>query len=272
MQPTFTKNPRDLVEARLLCHKACQWPSVAARANLPAAADDSHSNLGWNSVLSAFLSHPLSSSPVTQIGFCFNTGALIWLVDERIEQTLALASCTIIEVREWVDQQLASANLLPLSHAQMPYDLSGEEDYTKFSELQEHCAELGNWYDYAQRLLYELVDHQNCAVNPVTVRCWPHHFDLGLLLMLDHGDPETARSIGMGFSPGDDNYDEPYFYCSPYPAPDLKDLEVPSEPLTWHTDGFVSLVVRGGKLASYDSPNIVLPEALALALAVGTRD
>ena len=45
-------------------------------------------------------------------------------------------------------------------------------------------------------------------------RIWPHHFDLGALLPIGDG-----RAIGLGLSPGDGAYDEPYFYTSPYPVP-----------------------------------------------------
>src|SRR5690349_4758981 len=43
-----TKDPMTLVRARVLAHNAAQWPSKAARANLAAVADDSHSSLEWD--------------------------------------------------------------------------------------------------------------------------------------------------------------------------------------------------------------------------------
>jgi len=270
MKKTLTLSPVDLVAARLLCHKACQWPSMAARANVPVAADDSHSNLGWDSLSKTLLSHALTSEADVRIGFCFKTRALVWVVERQLEQSLDLAKCSVAEVRAWVDNQLRAADLQPLQHAVMPYTLPGDENYAGFSDLVGHCSELGEWFDIVQTGLATLVNQQDVAVNNATVRCWPHHFDLGALLMLESGDPESARSISLGFSPGDNNYEEPYFYFSPWPAPVAANLPLPEVPLTWHTDGFVSLVVRVSELAEAGSTDSLLEKALGLALTAGT--
>ena len=55
MEELFEVDPATLVAARQACHLACQWPSKAARANLSAKPDDSHSNLGWNGALGALV-------------------------------------------------------------------------------------------------------------------------------------------------------------------------------------------------------------------------
>jgi hypothetical protein len=49
------------------------------------------------------------------------------------------------------------------------------------------------------------------------VRCWPHHFDLGSLIVVEtSADGELTKSIGIGLSPGDEAHAEPYFYVSPF--------------------------------------------------------
>ena len=40
--------PAALAEARNLAHHAAQWPAKAARANLSAVPDDSHSAFTWD--------------------------------------------------------------------------------------------------------------------------------------------------------------------------------------------------------------------------------
>ena len=40
--------PTARVRARHLAHHAALWPAKAARANLPAAADDGHASLVWD--------------------------------------------------------------------------------------------------------------------------------------------------------------------------------------------------------------------------------
>src|SRR5439155_22329337 len=51
--------PAALVEARNLAHHAAQWPARAARANLSAVPDDSHSAFTWDTLHAALLSQVL---------------------------------------------------------------------------------------------------------------------------------------------------------------------------------------------------------------------
>jgi hypothetical protein len=77
------------------------------------------------------------------------------------------------------------------------------------------------------------------------VRCWPHHFDVATLVELEAGHAESARSIGVGFSPGDESYAQPYWYVSPWPRPDPATLPQAPMPGHWHTQGFTALVATG---------------------------
>src|SRR3989442_10258682 len=51
--------PTALVEARNLAHLAAQWPAKAARANLRAVPDDSHSAFTWDASHAALVSRVL---------------------------------------------------------------------------------------------------------------------------------------------------------------------------------------------------------------------
>ncbi len=80
------------------------------------------------------------------------------------------------------------------------------------------------------------------------VRCWPHHFDIARLHVLDPSlDPEEARSVGYGMTPGDDQYPDPYWYVTPWPYPDpaaLADLPAGA----WHTEGWVGGVLHAAEV------------------------
>ena len=82
------------------------------------------------------------------------------------------------------------------------------------------------------------------------VRGWPHHFDLAALHVLDpEREPELARSVGAGFSPGDGSYEQPYFYVTPWSAPERSSLPQLSGGAHWHTAGFTSAVLPGHVVA-----------------------
>jgi hypothetical protein len=63
---------------------------------------------------------------------------------------------------------------------------------------------------------------------------------------------EEARSIGIGLSPGDGEYDEPYFYISPWPTPDIQKRILPDVPAgKWHTEGWVGALLLASDFISY---------------------
>ncbi len=261
-ETVFALPPTELVRVRQLSHAAVQWPSRAARANLKPRADDSHSNLGWSEGEHALVSHPLDVDQRRQLGFSFRSHSLLWMADNMVVDSLDLAGAGQYEIRDWCDQLLSGVDLQTTDQAAMPYELDAA-DFTGFADANAaaELATLGAWYARANSVLTTLVERfHDIAVSPPDVRCWPHHYDLAALFVLDGGDPETARSIGVGLSPGDESYAEPYFYCTPWPTP-VQLPEAP-DPLYWHTVGFTSLVW----VASRIDESTDLEKVLAMAI------
>jgi hypothetical protein len=77
------------------------------------------------------------------------------------------------------------------------------------------------------------------------VRCWPHHFDIATLVSIPGGAPGEVRTIGVGLSPGDGSYAEPYFYVTPWPAPDGPTLPELPAGAAWHRAGWFGAVLTG---------------------------
>jgi hypothetical protein len=131
--------------------------------------------------------------------------------------------------------------------------------------------EYARWYANAHRVLSRV---ESEAVNASPVRCWPHHFDIATLITLDaEREPEQARSINVGLSPGDGSYDEPYFYVNPWPAPDALVLPALAAAGRWHTDGWLGAVLPASDLVAVgsdagrqaDSVRVFLNSAVAAA-------
>ncbi len=259
----FSIPPENLVTVRELSHSAVQWASRAARANLPARDDDSHSNLGWDDPHFALLSHPLDSAQRFQLGFGFRDAALLWLEAGKRVDSLSLQGREDARAKSWCDEHLAAAGLQGTDQAEMPYELPSV-DYADLAGAGIELEVLGAWFAAAQSALENLLlTFGSHAVAPAQVRCWPHHYDLATLLMLEEGDPEIARSIGVGLSPGDASYAQPYFYCTPWPAP--AHLPDAPEPTHWHTEGFTSLVCEASRLNESVDVTGVLTQAAKVA-------
>lgn len=239
-------DPKKLSLARKQAHQACQWASKAARANIAARPDDSHSNFGWMANNLMLVSEPLDDDRVYQAGFSFLTGEIVWLEHGQIHSSLSIENQTDSGLGLWLDKQLTKANLVPTQKAQMPYSL-GESIQHKPCNAE--LVVLGRWFDSGFKVLTVVRDEFAARAHTASIpRCWPHHFDVGTLLLLEGADPETARSVGIGLSPGDSSYEEPYYYCNPWPVPSKDKLGPPPYGLRWHTDRFTSLIATASEL------------------------
>jgi hypothetical protein len=107
--------------------------------------------------------------------------------------------------------------------------------------------ELALWYGNGNFLL-ESQRQKTEGAGPV--RCWPHHFDIATLVRL----PGTGslQTIGIGLSPGDQSYPEPYFYVSPQPTP--KATVRPLSIGRWHTEGWWGAALLGSEIVKHAAP------------------
>lgn len=255
-----TVAPRQLAAARTVAHKAVQLPSLAARANLAAAADDSHANLAWNRAAGWFESQPISNqSGVWHITAALAPLALGVALDGVQTVSLALAGTTFADAAAWLDRQLVDAGLAATGDVTLPYALPPEvADLDRFdvADAAPALAALAAWYDLAEATLTGFVaGRTGLTPGPSPVRCWPHHFDIATYVALTAGDAESAPGIGVGMSPGDDAYDQPYFYINPWPPRDAATLPPLPLPANWHTQGFVGAIVTAEAVLSLADPD-----------------
>ena len=81
---------------------------------------------------------------------------------------------------------------------------------------------------------------------------------MAVLLQLEDGNPEQARSVGAGMSPGDGTYGEPYFYVSPWPYPEQNVLPALKGKGFWHTEGFTAAVLTAKTILEHaDRPQTI---------------
>lgn len=239
--------PGELAEARLQLHWAAQLLSAPGSSLLAAAEDFSHTNLGWDSELGLLSGRSVGPDSLGA-GLVFESLDLVLIDGQRERSSMRLAGRTPQEALAWLNKQLAAKDgSLSLPTHDMPSHALARGGL--FSEANsESRAELAAWFSNSFDLLGELVADQE---NASPVRCWPHHFDVASLITLDPGAAvEEARSIGVGFSPGDGSYDQPYFYVTPWPYPKTDALPDLDSPARWHTEGWTGAVVTVEQLIS----------------------
>ena len=233
--------PRDLVAARAAAHQAAQLIGDAARANLDHRPDYSHTSLDWEPLARRLRSLPLAD--VGRIALSFAPLSLHWRDGESGEETLALAGLSLAETRRWLDARLADARLAAATPVEAPALDAFAADLDQTAETA-----LEAWFELAAGV-FSAFASANAAIapGPSPVRCWPHHFDIATYVALEDGDPETARGVGVGLSPGDESFDQPYFYVTPWPAPSGASPDAPP-PGVWLSEGFVGFVATAEAL------------------------
>lgn len=231
-------------EARLQAHYASQWLARYGRSYLPPQGDDSHTSMMWNPSARLFLSQ---SSSKGCLALDIPTLTLFWLDPKGTSATgFSLDGTTDVKVEEILRAMLGEVGLNPKRlDLALPYDLPNhsitEGGTYDVASNAEALGQLAAHFHTAATLLEEVKQRERAAA---PVRAWPHHFDIATLITLDdESDSEKAKSIGIGFSPSDDSYDEPYFYISPWPYPDKSALPADPELFQWHTKGFTAAVI-----------------------------
>jgi|KBSMisStaDraftv2_1062788.scaffolds.fasta_scaffold13675_4 hypothetical protein len=248
-KPLRTIERHQLTQARLAAHYAVQWLARAARAYIEPKADDSHTNLGWDRMLGGVVTHPLPDGS----RLALRISDLTLLLSGPHASELSLKNRSDVDIRAWLGPRLSTKGLDPFAlDKQLPYDMpaspiAGGGRYLP-DDLESALGELSGRYDNASRALDDMRQQLVArGLRAPPVRCWPHHFDLDMLIYFSTRNSVNTRTMGVGFSPGDEYYDEPYFYVSIYPAPLVTTL--PALPVGhWHSHHFTAAIATAGSI------------------------
>lgn len=238
-----------LSDTRLQAHWAAQTVAAAGKALVPAQDDWSHVAMTWLDPLD------LLAGGFTEAGHrvALRVRDLCLAVldaEDTPVGSVELDGMTLSEAVAWLTETLTFAGEPPPALDPRRDDMPSHSvaDGAAF-RLDEGALflELGRWFGNAARLL-EVIAANTLGASPV--RCWPHHFDIATLIVLDDDEPdlEKARSINVGLSPGDGSYDEPYFYVTPWPEPSQAQAEDLAGGGSWHTEGWVGAVLPAHRL------------------------
>ena len=261
-----------LREARLQAHYAVQWLARVARGYIPPQPDDGHTSLMWDDAIGGFKTQPLKDGAWLSLQVSNLTLALKGSDGPGSADSLFLSGRTDPEVRQWLGGYFSKSNVdVTLLDAPSPYEIPAHAiakgvPYNAIASI-DALAELASWFANANALLASIQQRlikRQLATSPVC--CWPHHFDLATLTTLPKHAADATGYVGAGLSPGDEYYDEPYFYVSVYPKPDPAML--PSLPMFghWHTREFMAAIVPAHKIIGSKNQKVETDEFLRCAV------
>jgi hypothetical protein len=242
-----------LREARLQAHYAAQWLGRVGSAFIPAKPDYSHTSMNWDDAFLGFTTNALKDE--TRLGLRIVDLLFVFLDKEgKRTSSFSLAGRSDKDVRQWLDEQLDARGMQArLLDKTSPYEIPAHAIAKGapygVREVGGFLHDLAIWFADAQSALDGIrkrMTERSLSASPV--RCWPHHFDLATLISLDKGGGEHGRSVNAGLSPGDEYYDEPYYYVTPYPLPEPAALP-PLPPLGhWHTRDFTAAIAPASQI------------------------
>jgi hypothetical protein len=266
-----------LRDARLQAHHAVQWLARAARAYVPAKPDDSHTSLFWDEGFNGFATYKMQGA---RLGLKLFPLSFVILEGKEALPTrfLGIDGHKEADLRVWLGEELGAFDLdaraldKPPPYRVPPHKVEENSPYLS-AGMDEIFRELAAWFSNADRSIGRVAEAMRSNRFEVSLtRCWPHHFDIAALIAVDPpGETlESARTIGIGLSPGDRHYDEPYFYVSPWPYPAPAKLP-PVPPLgRWHIKDFTAAILPAHRIlaaqARQSETETFLAEAVVAAL------
>ncbi len=235
----------ELRAARAELHWLSQAAALYALAVLPKEEDWSHYALRWDGTLQRMA----TADGAVAINL---TRGTIELESEELDPR----GMTLSEVLDWLS---AAVGIQGLDQADLPHEMPahplGEGGAFALSDGRA-MSELYGWYGAAAEILE----------NHGEVHIWTHHFDIATVTYRG----EVGRQVLAGLSPGDAEYDEPYFYVTPWPHPEEGDLlGLPSG--HWHTKGWIGAVLTRSELDTHRDKKAAAALFVADAIRVSTE-
>ena len=267
-----------LQEVRQQVHYAAQWLARAAQAYISPKADDSHLNLAWEEEFGGFTTHKMQGAKIGLRIFPLSLASLEGKGNE-VGRILPLEGHKEADVRTWLGETASSlgldAKLLdkPLHYKIPPHRIATGAPY-HVAGMDDIVRELVGWYANADKSIARFAEIMRQKKFEVTAaRCWPHHFDLAADVVIEagRGTVEAARAIGIGFSPGDMHYAEPYFYVSPRPFPPPAKLPPLPEPGRWHTKNFTAAVLPAQRIFAAQGRQVAAEKFLAESIGAALK-
>lgn len=245
-------SPQELIESRLQLHYAVQYIAATGAALAEPLPDDSHTSFGWNPVLEAFVGAPIQAVRSFQVALEPVSLTLI-LVDDQNSAiaSLPLQGKTMREGLDWLQQEVYKLGADASKIVFLNYPPNDFPDHSlahgaSFDASQALALrELTDYYITTDRLLQTIVTTNE---NASAVHIWPHHLDIAALITVPGTQNGHPLTVGLGLSPGDTSYLEPYWYVSPYPYPDIANLPILDGQAFWHTQHWVGAVLRSSQL------------------------
>lgn len=258
-----------LTDNRIQLHYAIQYIAAVGSALATPQPDYSHTTLHWDPTQQLFIGVPIQTrqpfhialDPVNLILFVLDQGG------NTLTQ-LPLQGKTLEAGLTWLKAEIAKCGADAEKVIFLTYPPDDFPDHAIAHGVPFHLngvaerKKLTRYYHETDRALGAIAA-QTPGASPVHI--WPHHFDMATLITVPGETNGEPRSIGVGFSPGDTSYNEPYWYVSPYPYPDRTQLPSLAGQGFWHVHHWTGAILQASQLQTDEQLNLFLQVAIQAA-------
>jgi hypothetical protein len=275
-QITGKIDPRTLTESRLQLHYAVQVIDAIASTLAEPKPDYSHTSFSWNPELQVFVGELIPA--VKSFRVALEPVSLTSLILDEQNQKIAefsLHQKTLAEQINWYKKEIATLGadadkvVLPsYPRADFPDDKIAHGAAFDANKGKSGRQELANYYAITNLLLQEIVAKEEGASS---IHIWPHHFDIATLVTVGNTSNGEPITVGIGMSPGDTNYNEPYWYVSPYPSPEITNLTELVGGGFWHTQDWVGAVLKASNVSGEGEEKIKQIQAFLDSALQGSK-
>jgi len=189
-------------------HLAAQYLAAAGISFLDAKADDSHTNLGFNTESGCLETHILSENN-DQLLLCYQDFSLLWK-SKSGTKSFPLDGASHQGVLRWITETSKTSLNKEYSydlHYELPYN--SDDPFTYKLNDAAALKELMDLRILAQSSLEKI--NQKYGFD-TSIRIWPHHFDTGIYTEITGSE----NSVGAGLAIPDSVCDAHYLYASGY--------------------------------------------------------
>lgn len=238
-------NLQEMASVREQLHQAVQSVAAVGRHFLESSPEDENAVLQWIPNPKRLAGKWIATKKGKfRASISFAEGK-IYLIDEsvRIIDSFEIHDNTFNQLMVWFEEHIGKLGL-PVENfnVNLPYEIPVYPTQKKQSfDLSDMalCEAFAGYYANS-RMALERMRPRFQNVGETTV--WPHHFDQAISVKLkDSGNAETSSYLGLGMSPGDEHYGQPYFYVNSWPYAEEDQLK-PLKFGSWHTEDWVGAV------------------------------
>jgi len=224
-------------DTRQQLHWAAQAAAGVGRTLLPPSPDDSHQSFVWSDQYHAIVQAPVDGR--YRSGIRLHDMTLL-LIDEKTasKQEFPLHAHTLDDGFHFYEERFGKTIARPEEGIPAHKVANGAVFTPQHDDLDSIAAQYGNANAILQRYR---ANHPGAS----EVRLWPHHFDIATLIPLGGG-----QTIGAGYVAGDTQFQEPYWYVTPYPYPEDQSKYRTLSRVFWNTQGWFGAVLLGNEGAA----------------------